>query len=200
MAERRLDAGRPILDALARRWSPRAWADRDVEPEKIAVCLEAARWAASSRNQQPWHFIGATRGETESHARLAACLNDHNAAWAGRAPVLMVSVAQAATTADGRANRYAFHDTGLATGALMAQATALGLHVHAMGGFSRTKARELLSIPDGYDPVAALAIGYLGDPGSLPEDLRTAETAPRERRPLGEWVFAGAWGRSWFAG
>jgi len=195
VSEERLDVGPAILEVLARRWSPRAWADRPVEAESIELCLEAARWAASSMNQQPWYFIVATREQPDAHERLVACLSDGNAPWARRAPVLMLSVAQQTFDVDGRPNRFAWHDTGLATAALMGQATALGMHVHAMGGFSRTKARELFGIPKGCDPVAAIAMGYLGDPDSLAEELRETETAPRSRRPCRAWVFTDAWGR-----
>jgi len=146
-------------------------------------------------NLQPLHFIVATRDRPDEHARLVACLSDGNAAWARRAPVLMLSVARQSFDVDGRPNRFAWHDTGLATAALMVQATALGLHVHAMGGFSRTKAREFFGIPEGFDPVAAIAMGYLGDPDSLEEELRGTETAPRSRRPCRAWVFTDAWGR-----
>ena len=196
MGEHREDAGPEIHDLLARRWSPRAWADRPVESEKLAACLEAARWAASSMNQQPWHFIVATRDEPEAHERLVGCLRETNAVWARRAPVLMLSVAQQTFDGNGKANRFAWHDTGLATGALMAQATALGLYVHAMGGFSRTRSREAFGIPEGFEPIAAVAMGYLGDSGFLPEDLREQEAAPRSRRPFGRWVIADTWGRT----
>jgi nitroreductase len=147
-------------------------------------------------NQQPWHYIVATRDQPDAHGRLAACLSDANALWAPRAPVLMLSVAKQTFDADEQPNRFAWHDTGLATAGLMIQATALGLHVHAMGGFSRMKARELFGIPASYDPVAAIAMGYLGEPDSLPEDLRDAERAPRSRRPCKTWVFAETWGRA----
>jgi nitroreductase len=195
MAERRLDAGPDILHILGRRWSPRAWADRPVEAEKIVACLEAARWAASSGNQQPWHFIVATQDRPDAHRRLLSCVSADNARWACRAPVLMLSVARKASDTDAEPNRYAWHDTGLATAGLMTQATALGLHVRAMGSYSRTKARETFGIPEGFDPVAALAMGYVGDPDTLPTDLRTEEVAPRSRRPMTVWVFEGVWGR-----
>ena len=110
-------------------------------------------------------------------------------------PVLLLSVARQTFDVDGQPNRFAWHDTGLSTAALMMQATALGMHVHAMGGFSRKKARGLFDIPEGYDPVAAIAMGYLGDPDSLAEDLREAEMAPRSRRPAETWAFAETWGR-----
>lgn len=195
MGEERLDAGPAILEVLARRWSPRAWADRPVEPEKLAICLEAARWAASSMNQQPWRFIVTARDQPNAHGRLAACLNEKNAQWARHAPVLMLSVAKQTFDGSEEPNRFAWHDTGLATAAVMIQATALGMHIHVMGGFSRAKARESFSIPKGYDPVAAIAMGYLGETDSLPEDLRDAEIAPRLRRPCKAWAFTDIWGR-----
>jgi len=197
MSEEREDVGPDIVDLLARRWSPRAWADKNVEKEKLKTCFEAARWAASSMNQQPWHLVVATRDQSAEHARIVGCLSEANALWAAQAPVLMVSVAKNTFDESGKPNRFAWHDTGLATAALMIQATALGLHVHAMGGFSQTAARSALGIPEGFEPVAAIAMGYAGQPESLPEDLRTPEAAPRSRRPCEAWVFRGAWDKPW---
>ena len=184
----------PIHDLLARRWSPRAFSDQAVEPEKLRSLLEAARWAPSSYNEQPWAYLLATREDPLEHARLLSVLVEGNVAWAQRAPVLMLSIAKLNFERSGKPNRHAFHDVGMASASLVFQATALGLVVHQMAGFSVEKARELYSIPEGWDPVAALALGYQGKLDSLPERLRERELAARTRKPLEQFIFTGRWG------
>lgn len=182
----------PLLDAITARWSPRAFAPSPVEADKLRALLEAARWAPSSYNEQPWRFILATR-QDPAFGRLANCLVEANG-WAVHAPVLLLSIARTVFAKTGQPNRHAWHDVGLAMGALGMQATALGLHLHQMAGFDSARARSEFAIPDGYDPVAVAAIGYLGDPAMLPEALRTAELAPRVRRELRETVFTDRFG------
>jgi nitroreductase len=186
----------PIEPLLQRRWSPRAFAERPVEPEKLLSLWEAARWAASTANQQPWYFIVATKEDAAEYARLLSCLRENNQQWASRAPVLMVSVAKLTFDANGQPNRHAFHDVGLAVANLIVQATALGLFVHQMAGIYPDRVRELYGIPEGFEPVAGIVLGYLGDPAALPEDLRQREVAPRVRKPLESFVFQGAWGQT----
>src|SRR5271168_4094603 len=179
----------PIEELLQRRWSPRAFADRPVEPEKLARMFEAARWSPSCFNEQPWSFIVATRDDEVEFARLLSCLVEGNQAWAAHAPVLMVSVARLSFAQNGAPNRQAIHDVGLATAQMIFQAMAMGLFVHPMAGFHPEKVRELYGVPEGYDPVAAIAAGYLGDPAGLSESLRQREHAPRARKPQEEFVF-----------
>src|SRR3979411_2609880 len=147
----------PILEVLKRRWSPRAFSDRMVEPEKLLSLFEAARWAPSSFNEQPWCFVLATKEKPEEHAQLLSCLAEKNQQWARQAPVLMVSIAKLNFEKSGKPNRHAFHDVGLAVGNMIVQATALDLCVHQMAGFSPQKVTELYHIPDGFEPVAAIA-------------------------------------------
>ncbi len=186
----------PIHDLLRRRWSPRAFADRTVEPEKLRSLLEAARWAPSSFNEQPWAYFVAARDEPAEYNRLLSLLVEGNVTWARRAPVLMLSVARLNFERTGKPNRHALHDVGLASGNLVTQATTMDLVVHQMAGFHVEKARTLFSIPEGWEPVAAIAVGYPGDPDSLPEKLRERELAPRSRKPLEQFVFTGRWGLS----
>jgi nitroreductase len=127
---------------------------------------------------------------------LLSCLRENNQQWASRAPVLMVSVAKLMFDANGQPNRHAFHDVGLAVANLITQATALGLYVHQMAGFYPDRVRELYGVPDGFEPVAGIVLGYLGDPTILPEDLQQRELAPRVRRPIESFVFQGAWGET----
>lgn len=183
----------PIEAILQNRWSPLAFSDRSVEPEKLRSVLEAARWAASSFNEQPWSFIVATKENATEFNRLLSCLAEGNQEWAKSAPVLMLSIAKLHFARNGSENRHAFHDVGAAEANLAAQATALGLHVHQMAGFDVNKARELYGIPQGYEPVDALALGYLGDPHSLSDRLQERLSAPRSRKPVKEFVFSGHW-------
>jgi nitroreductase len=190
------DTQHPVHDLIRRRWSPRAFADRKVASQDLCTLLEAARWAPSSSNEQPWSFILATKDHREDYDKLFCCLNPGNQLWAGAAPVLMLSVASLFFQEDHTPNRHAFHDVGLAVENLVVQAMALEIFVHQMAGFSVDKARELFAIAEDYQPVAMIALGYLGDPGSLPEKLRARELATRSRKSLNEFVFTGRWGRT----
>ena len=186
----------PIEEILRRRWSPRSFSDRLVEPEKLQSLFEAARWAASSFNEQPWNFIVATKQNPEEHARLLSCLVEGNQRWARAAPVLMVSVAKLNFDKTGKPNRHAFHDVGLAMGNVLVQATALGLFVHQMAGFSREKVREIYGVPEGFEPVAAMAIGYGLAKDELPEPFREFDLGARSRKPVGNFVFEARWGET----
>ena len=195
MSQARTNPGPPIHSLMANRWSPRAFRNQPVEPETVRTCLEAARWAPSCFNEQPWYVIVGLRGEGDVHNRLADCLVTQNQRWAPSAPVLMLTVSKPTFDLDGRPNRHAQHDMGLATMNLMLQAQALGLASHAMAGFKRKKAHEVFGIPEAHEPMAAIALGYPGDADTLPEDLAEKEAAPRERKPLADWVFGERWGR-----
>ncbi|NDJ62433.1 MAG: nitroreductase [Chloroflexi bacterium] len=186
----------PIHDLLRERWSPRAFADRPVDPETLGSLLEAARWAPSSRNEQPWRVIVATRAEPAAYARMFGCLKEGNQRWAGRAPVLLLAVAKLEFTEPMSDNRHAAYDVGQAMAHLSVQATALGLSVRQMGGFIPECARETYAIPAGFEPLAMLAIGYLDAPETLPDDLAERERAARTRKPFSAWVFAGTWGQA----
>lgn len=187
-------ANHPILTELADRWSPVIFSDRAVEPDKLERMFEAARWAASSGNEQPWSFVLAHKSEPELFDRLAACLLPGNA-WAKAAPTLILSVARMVTSGSTNPNRYGFHDTGMAVGNLLAQATADGLFVHQMGGFDVEKARKDLGLPENHDPVAMVAIGYYGDQSTADQALKDREKRPRARKRLDEFVFHGLWGK-----
>jgi len=189
--EKPAETAHPIEELLRRRWSPRAFAERAVEPEKLARLLEAARWSASCFNEQPWSFIVATRDDEAEFARLLSCLIDGNQAWASHAPVLMVSVARLNFVQNGKPNRHAIHDVGLATAQMIVQAMAMGLFVHPMAGFYPDKVRELYGVPEGYEPVAAIAAGYAGDPAALSESLRQRELAPRVRKSQEDFLHRG---------
>lgn len=186
----------PIEDLLRQRWSPLAFSNQPVEPEKLRSVLEAARWAASSFNEQPWSFIVATRDNQDEFNRLLSCLAEGNQEWAQNAPVLMISVAKLHFERNGKENRHAFHDVGAAAANLAIEATELGLFVHQMAGFDVPKTKETYSIPEGYEPVAAIALGYPGDPQTLSEKLQQRLLAPRSRKPLEDFVFSSKWNQT----
>lgn len=192
--EKRAHTEFPIHDLFARRWSPRAFDARPVDDWTLRTLFEAARWAPSSNNEQPWRFIVAKKENGEDWNRLFECLLEGNRAWASRAPVLLLSVASLYFQEHGTLNRHAVHDTGLATENLLLQATASGLVTRQMAGFDVEKARRDLQIPPKYEPIAMMAIGYPGTPDVLPDRFRERELQPRHRRPLGEWTFVGQWG------
>lgn len=188
------DADHPIHELLARRWSPRAFDGRPIDREVLDELFEAARWAPSSFNEQPWRFLVAERQAEAEFARMLECLNEGNRAWARRASVLAISVSKLAFDRTGKPNRHHAHDVGLATACLVIQATALGLHVHMMAGFDVEKARAAYGVPDGFDPLTAIAIGHLGPIDVLDERKQAQERAPRTRLSLSGVVFKERWG------
>ena len=186
----------PLNELVSGRWSPRAFADKAVAPEVLRSLFEAARWAPSSSNYQPWAYIVATKEDPENFAKIVSTLVEFNVGWAKEAPVLVLSVAQIKTPKDGVANRHAFHDVGSATAQLTFEANSRELFVHQMAGFDPEKARQVFGIPSDWEAVAAIALGYPGDPQSLPERLRQRELAARTRKPLSEFVMTGQWGHT----
>lgn len=190
--EKPADTDYPIHDLLRRRWSPRSFSPRPVPEDSINSVLEAARWAPSCFNQQPWHFIVARAAQKDAHARLLDCLVPANQVWASHAPVLMLTVAHT-TFKNGGENAHAWHDVGQAAACLSIQATALGLFVHQMAGIDKDKIRASYALPANHEPVTAIALGYPGDFQDLAEELREREHSPRVRRALDATVFAGEW-------
>lgn len=185
----------PIHDLLRHRWSPRAFDSRPVEREKLRAIFEAARWAASSFNAQPWFYIVATKDDPENFKRVLECFVEFNQGWAKGAPVLALSVARMKFEHNGEPNNHAYHDVGQATANLALEATNLGLQIHQMAGILPEKARQIFGIPQGFEAVAGIALGYPGDPASLTDKLRERELAPRERKPVSSFVFTGNWGK-----
>jgi nitroreductase len=185
-----------LHELIRNRWSPRAFAAKEVPREVLRSLFEAARWAPSSNNEQPWAYLVATKNDPENFAKMVGVLVEFNANWASHAPVLALSVAHLKTQREGKPNRVALHDVGSATAQLTFEANARGLQVHQMAGFDAEKARQTFAIPADWEPVAAMAVGYPGNPGSLPEKLRERELAARTRKPLGEFVMTGGWGHT----
>jgi nitroreductase len=184
----------PSHEVIRRRWSPRAFAPLPVEHDKLLSLFEAARWAASASNEQPWAFLVATQDDAKNYEGMLGVLVDFNRSWADKAPILILTVAHTQFEKDGRPNRHAFYDLGQAAANLSLQATALGLTTHQMAGFNAEAARERFAIPQGWEPASVIAVGYPGDPDLLTEKLRERETARRQRKPLETFVYSGAWG------
>ena len=185
----------PINELMRRRWSPRAFEEgRPVEREKVLTLLEAARWAPSCFNDQPRRFLVFDGSNSEALERARGCLDSGNA-WALKAPVLMLSVSRETFEKNGKPNRWAQHDTGLATENLLLEAVELGLAAHPMAGYDADRARSEFGIPEGFTPIAMIAIGYpyRASLEDLDEKLRGKELASRGRRSIGEIAFAGAW-------
>jgi nitroreductase len=157
--------------------------------------FEAARWAASSYNEQPWNYIVATKENSKEFDQLLSCLVEANQAWAKAAPVLVLGVVSLRFAKNQKDNRAAVHDLGLASGNLVVEATTRGLSVHQMIGILPDKAREVYQIPEHFEAWTAMAIGYKADPANMPEALKARDLAPRQRKPLNEFVFTGLWKR-----
>lgn len=187
--------GHPTHQFIAQRWSPYGFSPRAVSPADLCSLFEAARWAASSYNEQPWSFIVAARDNAAEFERLLSCLVEANQAWARAAPVLALGVAKLRFTNDGRPNRHAFHDLGLAAANLTVEATSRGLSVHQMAGIEPERARAVYQIPQDWEAVTGLAIGY-ADPRTLPAALRERDQAERTRKPLPAFVFSAKWNQA----
>jgi nitroreductase len=183
----------PINHLSANRWSPRAFLDKPVEPQKLVSLFEAARWSASGGNEQPWRFIvGVNRDETWQ--KIFSTLAEGNQEWNGHVPVLILAIGYKISSWDGNVSGYFQYDTGQAVAHMTIEAMHQGLHVHQMGGFSPEKAVELFDIPETNLPLTVISVGYAGDPASLSPKLRERELQERKRKELGEIVFSGKFG------
>lgn len=191
--EKRSKNEHPIHDLLARRWSPVAFDPRPLPRKQLATLLEAARWAPSCFNEQPWRFIVAMRGDGEHFETALRCLKEANQAWAKNASVLLFTAAKQTFTKNDKPNRYAQHDVGLAIENLVIQATADDLIVHQMAGIEHDRVRETYGVPDGYDVLTGVAIGYPGPVDDLPEKLQERQRGERSRHALGDIAFTGKW-------
>lgn len=185
----------PVHDLIAERWSPRAFSEKPVAPNVLQSLFEAARWAPSSSNEQPWAYIVATKDDAENFAKLVSVLVPFNVIWTQHAPVLALAVAELSFAKNGTPNRNAQYDVGAASAWLTVEATSRGLFVHQMAGYDHDKARQVFEIPASWEPIAAMAIGYPGDADSLPQPLRDREVAPRTRKPVSEFVMSGSGGK-----
>ena len=192
-------ADHEVLPLIRERWSPRAFdATRTVSVDDLWRLFEAARWAPSSMNEQPWRFVVAHRDHSaDAHQKLLSCLNTGNQSWASTAPVLILAAVQMVAEKTGETNRHAYYDAGQAVAFLTLQAQSQGLGIRQMEGFSHAIAREVCHVPEGFEPAVVMAVGYPGSPESLvSEKHRAAEITPRRRRKASDFVFDGTWGKT----
>lgn len=182
----------PVERTILQRWSPRAFADKPVTDQDLKTIFTAGAWAASSQNEQPWRFLVGRKGDA-TYEKIFNSLVPGNQLWAGSAPVLFAAFAKKTFTKGGAPNRTALHDVGAACQNMALEATALGLHMHGMGGFDPVTLAAYFAVPSDFEPAACWALGYLGDPANLPDKYKEPEQTPRERRPLADVVFAEHW-------
>lgn len=178
----------PVNDLLRARWSARSFSDEAISTNAINTIFEAAHWAPSSMNEQPWAYVYARKG-TPMFQAMADVLMAGNHSWAKNANVLIASVARTTHASNGAFNKYALYDTGSANQNLLLQAASMGILGHVMGGFHKAQAEELLALPDGYELVCFIALGYLAPAEGLEEPFLTRETTPRQRKPMDTFVF-----------
>jgi nitroreductase len=184
----------PIHPLFQERWSPRSFAPTPISSAQIRSLLEAARWSASGGNGQPWSFVVAAQEDRATFDLLLHCLAEGNQVWAQHAPLLILTVAQLLRE-PGKPNNLALYDLGQAVAHLSLQATALGMQVHQMAGFSADLARAAFAIPEDHAPVTVIAVGAPGAPEALPESLRVRELAERTRKPIDSFAYGGTWGQ-----
>lgn len=182
-----------IHQLIKNRWSPRAFADKPVDPALIRQIFDAARWAPSCFNEQPWRFIVAAKDQPDEFDRMVQVLNEKNRRWATRAPLLMLTLIKDAFERNNKPNQHAGHDLGQAVSYMTLEATRHNLYLHQMAGILPDQARDLFHIPDHYTVITIIAAGYLGDPDTLPENLQHSETRERSRRSIDEIAFRGQW-------
>ncbi len=178
-----------VLPIILERWSPRAFEDRDVSRADLKKIFEAARWAPSSFNEQPWRFIIGHRN-SETYKKIHDVLVPFNQAWAGNAPILILGVARTRFSHNDSPNNYAVHDLGAADGFITLQAASMGIATHQMAGFDQAKVREAFAIPEIYAIGSVMALGYQGDPSTLSEHYQGQEQSPRSRKPLSDIAFS----------
>lgn len=196
MSEKKASTDYPIHELLAERWSPYAFQDRPVSEADLRSLFEAARWSASSYNEQPWNYLIATKDNSDQFQQLLSCLVEGNQIWAKDAPVLALAIVSLKFTRNHKDNRAAIHDLGAASSNLTVEATARGIYIHQMIGILPDKARDLFNIPEDFEAWTGMAIGYQGDPMTLPDSLKERDLTPRQRKPLDQFIFSGQWGTS----
>jgi|3_EtaG_2_1085321.scaffolds.fasta_scaffold33043_2 nitroreductase len=192
------DLAQVQLELIKKRKSPVAFSDKEVSKEQLEQLFEAARWAASCFNEQPWRFVVATKDQGDYYKKVLNGINPHNQTWAQNAPVLMLTFAKKTFEKNGKPNMHSWHDLGLAMGNMSAQATAMGLYLHQMAGIVRENIQKDFDIPEDYDIVSGVALGYKLDIEDVPEELKAREEKERTRKSLNEIIFDQDWGESSF--
>jgi len=186
------------LELIKKRKSPVAFSEQEVTREQLEQIFEATRWAASCFNEQPWRFIVATKDQGGHYKKVLNGINPQNQTWAQNAPVLMLTFAKKTFDKNGKPNMHHMHDLGLAVGNMSAQATAMDLYLHQMAGIVRENIQADFDIPDDYEIVSAIALGYTLDKENVPDELKDRENKERTRKALNEILFDQHWGESSF--
>lgn len=186
----------PLNELIQKRWSPRAFNGASISQETLTNLFEAARWASSRFNSQPWRFIVATNDDVAEFEKLVGCLNEGNQQWASKASAIVAVIALLKSRPESDPSPALMYDVGLAVGQLVIEAMANDLYVHQMAGIQRDKIKETYHVPEAHAIICCLAIGEMGDASDLSETLQQREAAPRERKPLSDIVFSGDWGQS----
>jgi nitroreductase len=186
------------LDLIKKRKSTVAFSEQEVTKDQLNQLFEAARWAASCFNEQPWRFIVAQKSQEGLFEKVLNGINEHNQVWAKNAPVLMLTFAKKTFAKNEKPNMHYMHDLGLVVGNMSAQATAMGLYLHQMAGIVRENIQKDFDIPEDYEIVSGIALGYKLDIENVPEEFKLRETKERTRKSLNEIVFDEAWGESSF--
>jgi len=178
-----------ILEIIQERWSPYSFSSAPVEKFKLKAIFEAAGCAPSCNNDQPWLFVFTTREHEMVFSDYIGFMNEGNKIWAKNAYAIVISMARTRFSHNGKPNRWAFHDTGMAVSNLLLQALALDVYVHQMGGYSVEKVKEYFKLGNDIEPVAMMAIGYLGDGSSLTPELLKRDEERRPRKSISEYIF-----------
>ena len=182
-----------INELIKNRFSPRAFSNKEVTEKEVVTLLKAASLAASSYNEQPWRFIYATKSNTTAFTNILDCIMEFNLPWAKNAAGFIICVVKDNLTLNDKPNSHAWHDMGLAIGNLSIQAQDMDIYLRQIGGFYADKTKEILNIPEGYTPISAIALGYLGDVNDLPKELQERENIAKEFKPFDELIFNGEW-------
>jgi len=182
-----------IASLIKLRYSPRAFSEKSVSQNELNTLFEAARWAPSSRNEQPWRFVFVVKTEKTRYESLFSVLSEWNQKWVSSAPVLIAAIAKTTFEHKHLPNAHAQYDLGQSVAYFSLQATELGLHLHQMGGFDPQKAKQVLNLPDGFEVITMIALGYKGSLDRIPEEYHQQENRVRERIPLEQFVFKSKW-------
>ena len=195
--EKPANADYPLNSLIKQRWSPRVFGEQSVAPDDVRSLFEAARWAPSCFNEQPWIFFAARKEDEQAFAKMKSCMVEFNQNWAGAAPLLMLGCIRKTFSRNGKLNDLAAHDLGLAVANMTIQAESMGMVVHQMAGILHDRIREVYALPEDGQPYTAIAVGYPGTLDGLEPEIVEREMAPRERRKQAEFVFSDSWGNAY---
>ena len=187
-----------LIPELQQRWSPRAFDGRGIGNDQLRLLFEAARWAPSCYNDQPWSFVISRKNGGGQYQRLLSTLIEFNQSWAATAPILLFGCARRSFERNGEPNRHAWYDLGQAMGLLLVQAASMDILLHQMAGFDAEQAAQILGVPPDVEVVTVAAVGYLGDAGRLPEGMDEKDPDTRERKSMASFVFDESWSNSLF--